>query len=137
MSQDQLKVMAMLERCRTGELGSILYRCQDCGRNLVMPRSCGNRHCPLCQGHKAKQWFERQLDKLLPCAYFLITFTVPAALRSWIRSHPRECYRALFETAAATLIELARNPRYVGSSQLGFTGVLHTWGRTLSLNPHA
>lgn len=136
MSQDQLKVMAMLERCRTGELGSVLYRCQNCGKKHVMPRSCGNRHCPLCQGHKAKQWFETQLEKLLPCAYFLITFTVPAALRSLIRSHPRECYRALFDTAAATLIELACNPRYVGSSQLGFTGVLHTWGRTLSYHPH-
>ena len=53
-----------------------------------------------------------------------------------IRAHPRECYRAMFTAAAATLRELAKNPKYVGSSRLGFTGVLHTWGRTLSYHPH-
>ena len=42
----------------------------------------------------------------------------------------------MFQAAAATLRELAKNPEYVGSSRLGFTGVLHTWGRTLSYNPH-
>lgn len=34
------------------------------------------------------------------------------------------------------MIELARNPQYLGSSQLGFTGVLHTCGRTLTFHPH-
>lgn len=136
MSGNQLQVMDLLERCRTGELGGALYRCQACGNSHAMPRSCGNRHCPRCQGHKAKQWLESQIEKLLPCAYFLITFTVPQELRRFIRAHPRECYRALFEAAAATLIELATNPRYVGSSRLGFTGVLHTWGRTLNYHPH-
>jgi hypothetical protein len=39
-------------------------------------------------------------------------------------------------TAGSTLIELARNPRHVGSSKLGFTGVLHSWGRTACFHPH-
>ncbi len=56
MSQDQRKAMAMLERCRTGELGSVRYHCKNCQRQHFMPRSCGNRHCPVCQGHKAKEW---------------------------------------------------------------------------------
>ena len=137
MGHDQLQVMDRLERCRTGELGGVLYRCDACTRYHAMPRSCGNRHCPRCQGHKAKQWLEKQLDKLLPCAYFLITFTLPQELRRFVRAHRRECYRALFDAAAATLIELAKNSKYVGSSRLGFTGVLHTWGRTLTFHPHA
>ena len=136
MSRDQLQVMDRLERCRTGELGHAVYRCDACGTYHTVPQSCGNRHCPQCQGHKAKQWLDKQLAKLLPCAYFLITFTVPQELRSLIRAHPRECYGAMFQAAAATLRELAKNPKYVGSSRLGFTGVLHTWGRTLSYNPH-
>ena len=114
----------------------MVYRCQECGGQHVVPRSCGNRHCPHCQGHKARQWLETQLERLLPCAYFLVTFTLPKELRRFVRSHPRECYRALFDTAAATLIELAANPKYVGSGKLGFTGVLHTWGRTLAFHPH-
>lgn len=136
MSRDQLQVMGLLERCRTGELGHALYRCDACATSYAMPQSCGNRHCPRCQGRKAKQWLETQLAKLLPCDYFLITFTVPHELRPLVRAHPRECYRAMFGAAAATLRELAKNPKYVGSSRLGFTGVLHTWGRTLSYHPH-
>ena len=58
MSHDQLQVMYLLERCRTGELGGALYRCVACGKYHAMPQSCGNRHCPRCQGHKAKQWLE-------------------------------------------------------------------------------
>jgi hypothetical protein len=136
MSYDHLQVMSLLERCRTGELGIALFRCQACARYHSMPRSCGNRHCPTCQGHKAKQWLEKQLEKLLPCPYFLITFTVPKELRRCVRAHRRECYRALFNAAAATLIKLAQDPKYVGSSKLGFTGVLHTWGRSLTFHPH-
>lgn len=136
MSQDQLKVMDMLERCRTGELGSVVYQCDACQKHHSLPRSCGNRHCPQCQGHKAKQWLEAQLELLLPCVYFLLTFTVPEELRPFVRAHPRACLPALFAAAAATLQELAQNPKYVGSSKLGFTGVLHTWGRNLTYHPH-
>ena len=42
----------------------------------------------------------------------------------------------MFGASAATLRELATNPKYVGSSGMGCTGVLHTWGRTLSYHPH-
>jgi Putative transposase/Transposase zinc-binding domain len=136
MPAQQLRVMYLLERCRTGELGSALYQCTACGRQHMVHRSCGNRHCPQCQGHKARQWFERQLDRLLPCPYFLMTFTVPKQLRRVIRRNPRECLPALFAASAATLRKLARNPKYVGSDDVGFTGVLHTWGRTLVYHPH-
>lgn len=136
MPQVHLRVMDLLERCRTGSLGHAVYRCTACGTSHVFPQSCGNRHCPQCQGHKAKQWLERQWERLLPCAYFLITFTVPQELRRFIRAHPRVCYQALFAAAAATLRELAANPRYLGSGRLGFTGVLHTWGRALNYHPH-
>lgn len=58
LSREQLRVMDRLERCRTGELGYALYRCEACGELHAVPQSCGNRHCPLCQGHKAKQWLQ-------------------------------------------------------------------------------
>ena len=119
MSRDQLQVMKSLERCRTGQLGAVVYRCDACGREHVVPQSCGNRHCPQCQGHKAKEWLDAQLEKLLPCPYFLITFTVPKELRRFVRAHPRACYRAMFQASAATLRELAKNPKFVGSPRLG------------------
>ena len=106
------------------------------GRSHTTPRSCGDRHCPDCQGAKAREWLDDQLARLLPCAYFLVTFTLPPELRELARALPRAIYTTLFEAAADALRELASNPRYVGSDQLGFTGVLHTWGRDLAYHPH-
>jgi hypothetical protein len=76
------------------------------------------------------------MDNALPCPYFLITFTVPAALRRFLRGHQETGYRALFAAASQALKKLARDPRFVGAEQLGFTGVLHTWGRSLQYHPH-
>jgi hypothetical protein len=66
----------------------------------------------------------------------LIPFTLPQELRRFVRAHPHQAYPAMFQAAAETLRELAKNPRHLGSSRLGFTGVLHTWGRTLTYHPH-
>ena len=136
LTTEQLQVLHLLERCRTGALGHAVYRCDACGTYHTVPQSCGNRHCPQCQGQRAKRWLETQLARRLPCAYFLITFTVPAELRELFQTQPRECYGALFTAGAGTLRKLAQNPKHVGSSRLGFTGVLHTWGRDLCYHPH-
>jgi len=136
MPADQLKAMWCIENCQTGKLGRAVYACQDCGQSHSVPRSCGNRHCPTCQTGKAQLWLEKQLSKLLPCPYFFLCFTVPQQARMILRAHPKDCYEALMEAAAQTLMTLASNPRHVGSRRLSMTAVLHTWGRDLSYNPH-
>lgn len=130
------KVLAMIARCRTGELGTVVYRCEHCQRTHSIGRSCGNRHCPACQQHKTKAWLADQTARLLPCPYFLLTFTLPASLRRFVRSHQRACYGAMFRASSATIRTLAADPKYVGSANCGFFGVLHTWGRTLGYHPH-
>jgi hypothetical protein len=100
-----------------------------------MGRSCGNRHRPCCQRDKAEAWLEKQADRLLPCPYFLVTFTLAAALRELARSQQRVVYSALFEASSAALRALAADPEYLGSHRLGFFGALHTWGRTLEYHP--
>ena len=130
------KVLAAMAACRTGELGLVLYRCECCGQMQAMGRSCGDRHCPACQRDKAEAWLEKQTDRLLPCPYFLVTFTLPASLRDVARSHQRVVYAALFEASSEALRTLAADPKFVGTDRLGFFGVLHTWGRTLEYHPH-
>lgn len=130
------KVLRDIAACRTGELGMVVYRCSDCGKTHAMGRSCGNRHCPSCQRDKAETWLANQTDRLLPCPYFLVTFTLPAQLRAVARAHQRVVYSALFEASSAALRALAADPKYVGTDRLGFFGVLHTWGRTLEYHPH-
>ena len=136
MPAEHKKVLRAIAACRTGELGTVLYRCEDCGRTHAMGRSCGNRHCPSCQRDKAEAWLEKQIDRLLPCPYFLVTFTLPAELRDVARGHQRVVYAALFEASSEALRALAADPKYVGTDRLGFFGVLHTWGRTLEYHPH-
>ena len=130
------KVISAIDNCRNGNFGSLYYTCSPCRLEHILPCSCGNRHCPTCQNEKASLWLDKMKKKLLPCSYFMITFTVPQELRDFIRSNQRIAYTAMFDSAAQALKNLARDPRFVGADQIGFFGVLHTWGRTLNYHPH-
>lgn len=136
MPARQREVFSRLLRCRTQALGGELFGCPDCGQFHYRYHSCNDRHCPLCGATDADQWLKRQQKRLLlPVPYFLVTFTVPDPLRSWIRSHPRVGYELLFAASAQALQDLAANPKRLGA-QLGMLGILHTWSRTLIYHPH-
>lgn len=130
------KVLDALAACRTGELGTVVFACSTCGHHHKIGRSCGNRHCPTCQQNKARAWLDRQKARLLPCPHFLLTFTVPAQLRPFLRSHQRLGYGALFHASSEAIKLLAADPKYLGTPRAGFFGQLHTWGRTLAYHPH-
>ena len=130
------KVIHAIQQCQSGHYGHSLYQCHSCGAKHRVNHSCGNRHCPQCQHHKTQQWLHRHLDKQLPGPYFLLTFTVPEALRPFIRSHQRLAYQALFKASSTALKCLAKDERFIGTDLPGFTGVLHTWGKQLQYHPH-
>lgn len=133
---DHRKVIDAIINCRTSHYGTIIYQCEKCGQNHIVYQSCGNRHCPNCQHHKAHQWLIKQIQKQLPGHHFMITFTVPENLRRFIRSHQRICYAALFKASSGTIKKLATDDKYIGGDLPGFLGVLHTWGRQLAYHPH-
>ena len=131
------KVLSAITRCRTGELGGIRYRCEGCGLEHWVGRSCGNRHCPTCQVEKTAQWLEKQSSRLLPVHHFLVTFTVPAELRLLLRANQTMGYNTLFAAGSETIRKLLTSPRWLGTSKVGFFGVLHTWGRDPTVyHPH-
>jgi hypothetical protein len=130
------KALDAICHCRTGAYGYSLSACESCGRHHHIAHACGNRHGPQCQHQKAAQWLHSQLDTQLPGPYFLITFTVPEALRPFCRSHPRLAYQALFSASSQALKRLAKEPRFIGTTLPGFTGILPTWGRQLQYHPH-
>jgi hypothetical protein len=121
--------------CRTAQLGGEIYRCARCRQDRYVYHSCNHRACPRCGHAEATEWLQRQQRKLLPVPYYLITFTVPADLRPWLRSHQQAGYAALLQASAATLQDVARRPKYLGA-ELGILSVLHTWGRQLQFHPH-
>ena len=67
--------------------------------------------------------------------YFHITVTVPAELREVLRANQRVGYGVLMQASAAAIIELARDPGYVGGT-VAVLAVVHTWTQQLNLHPH-
>jgi hypothetical protein len=124
-----------IESCRTEAFGGHVYICPDCEQIRYSYHSCKNRHCPKCQQDDTQRWLEGQQQLRLPVPYFLLTFTLPAAMRSLARRHQKEVYHLLFSTSAAAIQQLAQDPRFVGG-QVGLMGVLHTWSRNLIYHPH-
>ena len=127
--------MQAIEQCRTEALGGQVSTCPTCATTRYSYHSCKNRHCPTCQQDAAQSWLARQQELLLPVPYFLVTFTLPPALRELARTHQRQLYTLLFRASAAALQQLAHDPRFLGG-QIGMLGVLQTWTRDLRFHPH-
>ncbi len=136
MPRHHRKVINAIINCRSGEYGTTVYHCRDCGKRHFISRSCGNRHCPQCQYHKTQAWLEKQLKKQVPGQHFLITFTLPEEIRSLARQNQLTVYKAIFKASSLALKKLAKDKRFIGTNLPGFTGVLHTWGRQLQYHPH-
>jgi hypothetical protein len=67
--------------------------------------------------------------------YFLVTFTLPPALRPTAWAHQRPVYDALLRTAWQCVAQFARNDRRLGV-EIGATAVLHTHNRRRDYHPH-
>src|SRR5208283_4908372 len=91
--------------CRTAALGGQVWRCDACATEVFSFHSCGNRSCPKCHTAQTQEWLE---------------------LREVLRAHQRDGYAVLMQATAAAIIDLARDPRYVGGT-VAVLAVLHTW----------
>ncbi len=131
----QRRALRDLAACRTPACGGHVQRCEQCGHTIYAYHSCGNRHCPKCHREQTERWLTAQRAHLLPCPYYLLTFTLPGELRALARDHQRAVYGLLMQCAAAALQELAADPRYLGG-RLGCVAVLHTWTRAMLYHPH-
>jgi hypothetical protein len=131
----QRRALRDLARCRTAALGGHLECCRDCGHRRPAYNSCRNRHCPKCQATTRARWLVAQADHLLPVEYYHLVFTLPAEVAELARGNPTVVYELLFRAAAATVRELAADPKHLGACP-GLLLVLHTWGQTLQLHPH-
>jgi len=134
-SPEQASVLTLLRICRTQKLGTHANTCENCGKLSIAYNSCRNRHCPLCQSLKREMWrFDRNAD-LLNTHYFHIVFTVPDRLNPLFYNNQRLLYSLLMKSAAQAVSTLAASRDFL-EVQVGLTGILHTWGQTLSYHPH-
>jgi hypothetical protein len=57
---------------RTGPLPITKFAHKAANGELTI--SCGNRHCPKCQGSQPREWLEARQAELLDVPYFLYVF---------------------------------------------------------------
>jgi Putative transposase/Transposase zinc-binding domain len=129
------KALDAIARCRTAALGGHRDLCADCGYQAISYNSCRNRHCPKCQGNARAKWLAARSAELLPVPYFHVVFTLPHELSALALGNKRIIYDLLYAASAAAMLELARDPKHLGA-EIGFLGVLHTWGQNLEHHPH-
>ena len=67
--------------------------------------------------------------------YFHVVFTLPHELSTLVLQNKRLLYDLLFRASAATMLEVARDPKHLGAD-IGLLSVLHTWGQNLQHHPH-
>lgn len=130
-----LKTIINIEDCRTSALGGHVDECEDCGEKKISYNSCRNRHCPKCQTLAKEKWLAARKNDLLPVSYFHIVFTIPKELNYLTLLNQKTMYSILFKASSETLLELARDKKYLGA-EIGFTTLLHTWGQNLMNHPH-
>jgi len=135
LSGARRRAMTAIESCRTAALGGHVERCGDCGHQRVCYDSCRNRNCPKCQGLARAQWLEDRQAELLDVPYFHVVFTVPELIATIAFQNQVVVYDILFRAASETLRRIAADPEHLGA-EIGFFGVLHTWGQTLMHHPH-
>jgi hypothetical protein len=131
----QLRVMRAIEVCRTSALGGHAEKCGQCDYTRICYNSCRNRHCPKCQNTERAKWLESRQGELLPVEYFHVVFTVPEQIARIAFYNKEAVYGILFRSASETLLTVARDRKHLGA-EIGFFGILHTWGQNLLHHPH-
>jgi len=129
------KALAAMSVCRTIQSPRLRAGCSRCDHTLTMPHSCGHRNCPHCQHFESQRWLERQRQKRVPAAYFLLTFTLPAEFRPLAWCHQRRLYALMIQCVWETVRTFAQNDKQLQGIP-GAIAVLHTHSRRLDYHPH-
>ena len=135
LSPEQLQALEAIKNCRSAMNPKMLVECEDCAHQVIVPHSCGHRNCPHCQAHESQVWIERQLEKRVPGDYFLVTFTLPAELRSLAFENQLIMYNLIMQAAWETLNSFSKNDKVLQGTP-GAVAVLHTHSRALDFHPH-
>jgi hypothetical protein len=135
LTSQHRRVLRALVQCRTAALGGHRDRCEQCAQPALSYNSCRDRHCPKCLTAARNHWVAAREQELLPVGYVHVVFTMPEVLARLALVNKRIVYDLLFKASAATLRQVAANPRRLGAA-LGGLMVLHTWGQRLQHHPH-
>lgn len=132
---DQEKAAHAIMNCKTGSLGFSVSKCQDCGHLEIHNNSCRNRSCPSCQALQNEIWTDKRRSEVIDSPYFHVVFTLPHELNPLLYCNQTLLYGLFHKCCSETLLELSRDPRYLGALP-GIIQVLHTWNQELLYHVH-
>ena len=124
LSPQQTKVLFNILQCRTSLPGGHEEVCTCCGLVHYSYNSCGDRHCPKCQGTKQTLWIEQLIRSTLPVKHYHIIFTVPHCLNKICLWDNHTFYELLFRCVWSTLRSFGYTHYGV---ETGAVALLHTW----------
>ncbi len=84
----------------------------------------------LRQAQERRRWLQAQQRDLLNTNYFHVVFTVAHELNPLALTSPRPFLDLLFDASSQALLEVARDPKWLGA-EIGFLSILHTWSQNL------
>jgi hypothetical protein len=134
-SADQWFALNAILGCRTEQYGQMQLSCDACSWKAERYLSCGHRSCNRCQNHCTTEWLQRQVKKLLPVKYFMVTFTLPFELRALAKANQEDIYSLLFQCAISTLKDFGLNENAL-NAELAMMAILHTHTRRHDYHPH-
>jgi len=138
MPLSQLKAASNIMNCRTAAMGGRVHACpsgEEGHDHCILYNSCHYRNCPQCNLMPRLKWLEKHQTRLLNCAHRQVVFTVPHELNKLWLHNTRALSNLLFDSVSSTLKSFLSDEKWLGA-KAGYTLVLHTWGRNLSLHPH-
>lgn len=135
LTKKQYSVIRSIRDCRTVANGYHLDLCDNCGHIEQSYNSCRDRHCPKCQGISQRKWIAARIKDILPVPYYHVVFTLPHFLNDLASYNKRFFYELLMACSSETLLAFGRDTKWLGG-EIGFYGILHTWGQTLWPHVH-
>ncbi len=137
LSWKQKKVVNKIINCCSPNSAKQKIVCsnEECDYEEERAKPCGDRHCNRCNNSKMLKWLAKIMKEYLPLTYHHVVFTLPAELRNLILCNKEVIYDIFFKSCFEVLKKFGRAEKYFGG-EIGFIGLLHTWGQTLFYHPH-
>lgn len=121
-----------LINCKTLKMGIQAYSCEKGDHVMFVANTCKSRFCPSC-GYKANlNWLNGLLNRLIPCTYQHLVFSLPLELRGVFKCNRRVISTSMYRAISRSIQQFNRRSNIIG----GEFGVLHTFGSERKFHPH-
>lgn len=129
------KALQQIAHCHTNEMGYLVLTCNNCNHQEIIPKSCRNRNCPICQKSAQEKWVNKWLNEMVDCSYYHIVATTPSILYQISYQNQEKMYKILQKASAKAIMKLCEDKKYLGA-KVGILQILHTWTQRVLYHPH-